>query len=326
MNKNLMEIIKTETNIEAINAAIDKGQKKIIPLFKDSGTEAMRQMWGASIASELKARGNGNEYPMIPYMVPIIFAATDTEYQRRINIKKILENVANFDSYRVKTKTAFLHNDGYYTVCDGVHTIIQNYLMGHKTMKVDLGVGVSKKKEAYIFRTQNEGESRCSLIQKRKALVCEGSEDIIKQNEILKSFGLKMVEKDSPNFSLYRNVTSARGPEKVWKDYGEEGLKFTLQIIEDCGWGEEYKMYKQAGFVFGAICYKHLHDNPARYKAFIAAMKPITFHVWESMCINCAQKLDLNKAKHPETAVGIITDRYLSDEPKVIALMAKIEA
>ena len=322
-NKNYMAILNTETNYKEINEGVAYGAKNpIIPLFKKSVPSNIKKMWGISKKAEIEyAFANGYEFPFYVTTMPILYADCDIRYQRFINVDRILGIIAKFDPAKIEAKVVSLHDDGSCRMADGDHQSLILYLMGYAEQPVRMFINLTPEQEAIIFATQDDDKSRVSQIAKRNARGFGGDEAIRIQDKIIKEFGLTFYEKAHPLYSDYHNITTARGIKEVWDNYGEEGFRFALQAIRDCGWENEFKMYKQAGLAFGGVVYKYFKDEPIAYKAFIESMKTITFKIWESLCVKVAKEAGKNVDKHPETAVRFATDKCLGEGLNSIGIL-----
>lgn len=212
------------------------------------------------------------ETPYVVVEIPLDMIKIDPLYQRALRSQKILTNFKNFNPAKVDIKTAnYRPDEGCFYLTDGFHTYNLLKMMGYKSMWVRLFVGLSVAEEAKMFITQNEGCTRVNAAEKFVGGLAAGEEPYTTIKRVCDEY--KITIKDSGVKKLDRNISSVQILVRVMKKYGEDGLRFMLDLLDDAKWLDIKGALVQTYLTIGFVAYPYCKRGDDKYVMLTKVME-----------------------------------------------------
>lgn len=165
--------------------------------------------------------------------LPLSLLYVNEDYQRKpqSHINKI---AANFD----ENKCGFLlvsydKPRGGFSIVDGQHRYLAAKQAGVQNLPCQILENIDSKQEALVFAAQNENVVRISVYDKFRARVFAGDPTACAVKRICNSYGISTRKQNKQNEA---NIKSLELAEKIYSIYGESGLRWVLEIIQNSGW------------------------------------------------------------------------------------------
>ena len=230
------------------------------------------------------------------------------EMQREVDMKKCYEVVRKFDAYigtpiivHIDTKTGKMEID------DGQHLAIALSIMKRTKWVAQYFVDVDIEKRGKIFATQQSKRRGLTSGAKYHAewVTGYGNGRIFKQ--VADEFGVTICEKNK----TYRNITSLRILERIYKDQNEDGLYYAFKMIEASPYSTQAKGYVEAVLRLAYFSYKYCCNNEMNYDILINHLKklPTIKHLYADIF----SEFPNTNRKHPEYGVQAYIEKMFNN-------------
>lgn len=160
-------------------------------------------------------------------------------YQRKPDMMKIKKMASEFDKTLLGTITVSKRDEQYYVI-DGQHRVILAKTLGVKGLMALVYEGLTYEEEAEYFNRLNNANGEQKRLRKTdifRACVEAKEATALDIKSIIESTGFRISEASA------NNTISAIGTiEKIYKKYGGQGLKDTLQLSKRTWNGERYSL------------------------------------------------------------------------------------
>lgn len=219
-------------------------------------------------------------------------------YQRPIKEANISRMMREFDellvempilNYNTKSKR--------FEVIDGQHTIELLTRMGYNSYMFKIYVDLTLEERTKIFVTQYTKKNRLSTIDAFNALLSSNMDPAVTITKIADKYDLTIAKTDKP----YKNITSVRKLEQIFKKYGSEGLEFVFMVLEETPWTDYDKMYIEAGLNIGYYAYPYCLKDGNNYEVLRTVLS--SFDSSTEFMISVQEKTVDVSSKHPEYGV-----------------------
>lgn len=244
MNKN------TTREVTSINEVVFDALKPVSIDFKNQ--TYLKNLYNSIVRETEKINGTRNwAVRDIALSIPGI----DTDYQRIPTNSEIAKIYNNFDMNKVDIKLVSIRKDenGKYHlyVIDGYHTLVVLRMMAEKypEMKISFTakayINLTKEQEADIFSSQNENNTNIRGYERYKSELVAKKPCAMAIQHQLSKFGLTTKVDIGSQTNRVHNVNAIEELYRIFRRYGEAGLNYTFQLIEDAGWRDSTWAYKQ---------------------------------------------------------------------------------
>lgn len=154
---------------------------------------------------------------------------------------------------------------------DGYHSYSMRKLMNVPYMSLMVYPLMTYQEAAMLFATQHKGTTRISSFDEYNALREAGDAMVIDIDRAFKECGVTFLRTTSNK--ILKNVTSIRKPISIYKNYGYNGLIYSLRLIELAGWSNQPAAYTEAALTIGAEAYSYAPTNSKKWNDLITVMK-----------------------------------------------------
>lgn len=276
---------------------------------KNNGVLTLAQSIVASGRIQMQMYG----YDWFQAWIPVSLIETEVPYQRPLNPQRVKEIIKKFDNAKVGSKLVnYRPDEDKFYLMDGKHTITALKAVGKEYLPCHVFIDEPYEREAQIFAEQYDD---CVKVNTKDTFHanCEAKEEshmIILQ--VLNDFGVELV---SGNVGL-RKVRSVQKLKAIMKKYGEDGLRFVFQLIEDAGWGAtDGKAYVESTLNIGFYAYpeclkKNGKINKTKYNYLIKILKK--YPTSTRYAIRGYEYCETT-TKHPESAIKYVIREDLQE-------------
>lgn len=299
MNKNMNKntVVESANNIAVDNAKAYASKKQNKGITKKQ-KEKMYKM----IIDRATEKAKLESRPWTVIDLPIDFLEIP-KCQVPLDMTQVRKIIKEFDIKRVDIKLVN-YRDGKFNLLDGQHTAKVLKELGYNTMTVKLFVGLTEKEECYLFLNQHHLVKKKSIEQQYQSGVRCEVEPYFSIEQILKERGLHVGKDKSP-----KAISSARKVLQIYRKFGKDGLEYTLDLIEEAGWGNDPKALTEAGLNIGFHSWEAIKNNPEKYDALLALLQQ--FDTSTEFVTSVHAQYNVTVTKHPENLVGMAIEDFL---------------
>lgn len=206
--------------------------------------------------------------------VPNELLVVDHRYQRDLNESKRNNMVINYNPDLEDIKVGnYRSNERVIAMIEGQHEIAMRKAIGFPTTKIILFFDLTIEEEADLFVKLNSNKTRVNSTDKFKADTISKKPYTEVINRVVSKYECTI--KDTGTRKVHRNIGSIQILVRIYNKYGEDGLDFTLKLIEDAGWIDIKGALTEAYLTIGFAAYPYCKDGA--YKARTKYATLLTF-------------------------------------------------
>lgn len=235
-----------------------------------------------------------------PYFFDTVYLAdlNIPELQRDLDMNRVYSMIENWDNYiATPIVVHFDTTTGKLDIDDGQHLAVALSIMGRETWAGQYYVDLDMIKRGKIFVTQQSKRRGLSSGAKYHTEYVTGYGNGAIFKKIADDYNVTICKKGK----TYRNVSSLRALEKIYKEYGEDGLYYTFDLIEETPFAELKKGYVEAILRVGFFSYEYCRHNSVNYTKLVKQLKSLS--TIERLYGDIYDKCPNTNAKHPENGV-----------------------
>ena len=201
---------------------------------------------------------DGIAYSMRIAEVPVIEMAVDHSYQR-VTGKNVLKLTQKWDLSKCDALKVSYRDDKFYVI-DGQHRLVVALQKGIISLPCVIYTGLSQEDEAKLFVEQRDCVKNVSEIDKDKGNVLRNEHVDSLIERILNKYGL-CIGKFDDSYEDKIVISGICYLRKTARVYGENGITFIIDVINESGWKNEPFGYQAKTVKLLSGVYKDLYAN-----------------------------------------------------------------
>lgn len=212
------------------------------------------------------------ETPLDSIDVKFYDEETCTGYQRKDNgVSKDIIN--DFKDGKIDVKSvSYDAKTGRFMLLDGNHTYIAMKALGFQTMPTKVFYNMTEEEQAAFFSEQDENKTKVSTIDKFFADITAKRDYALTIKRVTDEFGLRIKKSKAGQKHECYTITSIRDLKMIERKYGEDGLRFTFQIIFNAGWEKFDDAFTRINLLIGYKAYTLCKNNNEKKGKLFRAM------------------------------------------------------
>lgn len=202
------------------------------------------------------------------------------------------------------------YRDGSFYIIDGQHRYLAARIVGESALTCRIYEGLTLQEEAEIFGRQSENVKTLNPKDLFKAMYIAGDKDAVAIQEICNEFGISTSYKQKTDSKCLWSIDTVQ---KVYRQFGADGLRWMFRIIDEIGWSNDNHSYGKTMLAVLKNLYTRYHNNLAECEAKIV---PLLSHITYKMLAAKATVTYIDRKTAP--AITMLLSAYIDkpeDEP-----------